>query len=1268
MESAASAAQEPLLNHRYRVVRQLGTGAMGEVFLVQDTLEENQLQALKTIRREFVTSYGYSAFKNEFQAMTAFHHPNVVEVYEFGTVAGTQDDFFTMEYVEGKNLLAASKDADLETLYDYAVQIARALEYIHAQGFIHFDLKPDNIMVRDDGTVKVMDFGLVEQSSIGNPGVLKGTVHYLAPEMLRGDAVDPRLDLYSLGAVLYHVITGRTLFEGTVEQVMYHHLQDEPDLNAPSPRALPDALKPLLLRLLDKDPGKRPASAGELLTALQLAVGAAKPPQAREVSESYILGSRSVGRGPELNRLAELFAQRVLDPQPGAPAVVLVTGTSGTGRSRLMQELRHQVQLRRVRYHQGTCLQNGGQPYLPFAEILRAMARDILPSQAGSLPRSGASDGAFGSGVSPAGSDSQPGHISTMTGQSRQAGDLKDTVLGPRRGTEGAAPPAAGAEEKEPGTLIFGRAIQLTNEVPADVTPSRPGTGTVMFGIGSSDLANLGAPDPSLTPQPMPPGSATDGLEPPDAPEQLAQTLLTHAPALARVLGAEYGLAELAAMVETPKFSTPERERAWLQDSICKFILQVARIRPQVLYVADLHWADAPSLDLLVQLSKALAEADKAAAAGGAGAPVRLLLTSDYRAEELAGTSLEKPVGDLTKDKLSETIKLKPLTSEDVAAMLGSMLGPVDQVDSVARLLAERTSGNPFFIEAAVRNLLEEGGLKRHGATWAFSPESLKTAATSVQQVLDRTLAKMPPDELDLLQGLAVFNRPVNIPVLMAAGAEDEKALRKLLTRVRRKRFLARGWAEGHHQYSLRHATLRDHVHARIPPPRRAELHEAAGAALERRYPGSDRYLEDLAYHFQVSGNADKAIHYARKAADQARRLFDMKRASQLYSQAHEALQLLGADLAVSIAEVSLYAASEKHVERLKAALPKVEEIKDTNRLARIQNWMGRMYYALGKQRDAIQWFTQFMKTTEGTKDDVTRALPHAVLGRVSFFVGKFETATKHLEKSISLLRGHVGAEEDISYSLGMGGAAYGYLGDLPKCRKMIEESIDLAQQINNKTRLALGRVYLGIVNAHYGRWPEAREHLDRGVEISKQTGDVIGAGTGSSFRGLVALAEGDAARALELCRFGRDHIAKTGGTMTFTMIGTHTAMAQLLSGEVDAALKTAKETLPILETGERWGESCLYVTLGHIHAKRREMTEARGWFQKALTVAEAQKGKPFEAKARLALGSFLRDAGEPQGMEELAKARALFDQLKMGWYRDRAEALLDGEQVGPLA
>ena len=1254
MESAASAA-EPLLNHRYRVVRQLGMGAMGEVFLVQDTLEENQLQALKTIRREFVTSYGYSAFKNEFQAMTAFHHPNVVEVYEFGTVAGTQDDFFTMEYVEGRNLLAATREVDLETIYDYAVQCARALEYIHAQGFIHFDLKPDNIMVREDGTVKVMDFGLVEQSSIGNPGVLKGTVHYLAPEMLRGDAVDSRLDLYSLGAVLFHVITGRTLFEGTVEQVMYHHLQDEPDFNAPAPREVPDAIKPLLRRLLDKDPAKRPSSAGELLTALQLAVGSARPPQAREVSESYILGSRSVGRMEELARLQEVFGQRVLDPRPGAPAVMLVTGASGTGRSRLLQELRHQVQLRRVRYHQGTCLQNGGQPYLPFAEILSAVARDILPSQGGSLPRTSSLEG-LGSGIA-----MRQSEISSLGGRPLMPADLalKDTVVDPRPGKDTAVGPRPAADqEREPGTLLFGRTPLSTEPPPVDeAPPSHPGTGTVMFGITSSDLANL-------TPEPTPPQHhPPEGTEPKDAQERLAGTLLEHAPALARILGAEFGLVELASMVESPRFSTPERERAWLQDSICKFLLAVARIRPQVIYLADLHWADAPSQDLLVQLARALQEADRAEGLP----PARLLLCGDYRQEEVAGTGLEKTVADLQKEKLSETLALRPLTADDVGAMLGSMLGPVDQVESVSKLLAERTSGNPFFIEAAVRNLLEEGGLKRHGPSWVFGPEALRTAATSVQQVLDRTLAKLPGDEVELLQVLSVFNRPVNIPVLMSAGADDEKALRKLLTRVRRKRFLARGWAEGHHQYSLRHNTLRDHVHGKIPGPRRAEMHEGAGLALERRYPGNERYLEDLAHHFQRSGNVDKAIHYARKAADQARRLFGHKRAAQLYTQAHEALRVLGADLAVSIAEVSIYAASEKHVERLKAALPRVEEVKDVQRLAKIQNWMGRMYYALGKQRDAIQWFTQFMKTTEGTKDDVTRALPHAVLGRVSFFVGKFETGAKHLEKSISLLRGHVGAEEDISYSLGMGGACHGYLGDLPRCRKMVEESIELAAQINNKTRLALGRVYMGIVLAHYGRWPEAREHLDRGIEISKQTGDVIGAGTGSSFRGLVALAEGDAARAIELCRFGREHIARTGGTMTFTMIGTHLAEALLASGDVEGALKTARESLPVLETGERWGESCLYVTLGHIHQKRREHAEAKGWLQKAIAVAEGQKGKPFEAKARLAYGAFLRDTGEAQaGLEELGKARTLFDQLKMGWYRDRAESLLDGEQMGP--
>jgi hypothetical protein len=125
-----------------------------------------------------------------------------------------------------------------------------------------------------------------------------------------------------------------------------------PHLHLRIGQPLPEPLKPLLRRLLDKDPANRPGSAGELLTELEKVAGRTRASKQREVSEGYVLGSRSVGRSAELARLQELFSQRVLDPRPGAPAVLLVTGASGTGRSRLLQELRHQVQLRRVRFHQ----------------------------------------------------------------------------------------------------------------------------------------------------------------------------------------------------------------------------------------------------------------------------------------------------------------------------------------------------------------------------------------------------------------------------------------------------------------------------------------------------------------------------------------------------------------------------------------------------------------------------------------------------------------------------------------------------------------------------------------------------------------------------------------------------------------------------------------------------------------------------------------------------------------------------------------------------
>jgi tetratricopeptide (TPR) repeat protein len=406
--------------------------------------------------------------------------------------------------------------------------------------------------------------------------------------------------------------------------------------------------------------------------------------------------------------------------------------------------------------------------------------------------------------------------------------------------------------------------------------------------------------------------------------------------------------------------------------------------------------------------------------------------------------------------------------------------------------------------------------------------------------------------------------------------------------------------------------------------------------------------------------------------------MHDHKRAAALYTQAYEAVtqlpdsprgQIAACDLAVGIAENSPYTPSEINVERLSRALALVQEAGDREREARVQNWLGRTYYALGNQTQAIRCFQEFIQLAEGTRDDLTRALPYAVLGRVYIFLGRFEAARQHLGRAIALLRGQPGCEGDLSYALGMCGSAMIQMGDVATGRPMVEECIALARaDANNNTRVALGYVYLGIDCAWLGEWEEARRWLTEGIAITKQTGDVIGTGTGSSFLGLCHLAEGDVRGAVDLIRFGRDHIRAAGGTWTFTMLGAHLAEALTWSGRLDEAMAEVRAAQAVMATGERWGESGLAVAQGRIHARRGERAEALAWFRKAVEVAEDQQAGLFVAKARLALGAFLRQIGEEnEAVAELRRAEVAFAAMGMPWYRAKARALLAGEtEVGP--
>lgn len=263
----------------YRVLGLLGRGGMGEVYLAEDTRLGRRV-AIKFLPAEFVNNTDrLRRFEREARAASSLNHPNIVTVHDVGLV----DDgrFIVSEYIEGRTLrehLAAGKMSVEEALRT-ALQIAAALSAAHTAGIIHRDIKPENVMLRRDGLVKVLDFGLAKLTEVGdlrsaetstNPGQVMGTVSYMSPEQARGLDVDARADIWSLGVVLYEMSVGQPPFSGrTIAEVFAALLDQAPPPLRVSLPAAPDDLQEIISRALEKDCEARYQSVSDFAADLE---------------------------------------------------------------------------------------------------------------------------------------------------------------------------------------------------------------------------------------------------------------------------------------------------------------------------------------------------------------------------------------------------------------------------------------------------------------------------------------------------------------------------------------------------------------------------------------------------------------------------------------------------------------------------------------------------------------------------------------------------------------------------------------------------------------------------------------------------------------------------------------------------------------------------------------------------------------------------------------------------------------------------------------
>jgi serine/threonine protein kinase len=284
------------LSH-YRLLSPLGAGGMGEVFLAEDTRLGRKV-AIKILSRKFVNDEKLvRRFKQEARAVSALNHPNILTLFDIGEDQSTF--FIATEFVKGETLrqrLASGKHPPREAI-EIATQVANALAAAHQAGIIHRDIKPENIMLRDDGYVKVLDFGLAKLSEpqtlskdsslptspmfSTEPGLVMGTTQYMSPEQVRGLAVDARTDIFSLGVVLYEMLSGINPFAGaTVSDVIAAILEREPQ---PLANVSP-AIQRLVNKTLKKDKDGRYQSLKAFLDDLKAATNIHKPEPAKSIN------------------------------------------------------------------------------------------------------------------------------------------------------------------------------------------------------------------------------------------------------------------------------------------------------------------------------------------------------------------------------------------------------------------------------------------------------------------------------------------------------------------------------------------------------------------------------------------------------------------------------------------------------------------------------------------------------------------------------------------------------------------------------------------------------------------------------------------------------------------------------------------------------------------------------------------------------------------------------------------------------------------------
>ena len=345
-----------IVKERYEILEILGEGGMAFVYKARD-MQLERFVAIKTLKPNYVNQETFvDRFKREAKTAANLNHPNIVQIFDWGI---EKEPYFVMEYIEGNTLtsiIAKNRTISLSDILFIGAQVSSGLHAAHQKGLVHRDIKPGNIMITPDGKVKVTDFGIVslqnEESDITKTGSVLGTASYISPEQAQGKPVSIESDLYSLGTVLYELITGRAPFSGDSPiSTATKHLTEKPEKPSLYRRDLPKGVENAILRLLEKASYDRFKSAEDLRATLLQQRKALQSEQTREnlvdltnpkVKLRFTLPALIISVGVVIGTVWTLT--QVFDGLPvdgGAPTLIEIPDLTGSEQAQALEDLQN---------------------------------------------------------------------------------------------------------------------------------------------------------------------------------------------------------------------------------------------------------------------------------------------------------------------------------------------------------------------------------------------------------------------------------------------------------------------------------------------------------------------------------------------------------------------------------------------------------------------------------------------------------------------------------------------------------------------------------------------------------------------------------------------------------------------------------------------------------------------------------------------------------------------------------------------------------------